>query len=185
MSKSYDSDAGSAYDAWIRPRRQLAIRAVESDREGPVSKLGGDPCWLASPAWPLSRATGDPMMFVGQFRLPGDSVRLAYLFMSDDPSAATFVPEGGENAVVVQPDRGGLLGVATRVLPRGPALWRRGEQWDQRLPAFLEVDEVPMGGWADSLIDQAIEYGANEFEYAFPEHEPIIRSFVGGRPFTN
>jgi hypothetical protein len=74
----------------------------------PVTKLGGQPVWLAAPQWPLSHDLGVPMWFVAQFALPARAgrPRLAYLFMTD---AAGFVEaaaerEAGENAVVIQPD---------------------------------------------------------------------------------
>lgn len=70
----------------------------------PVTKLGGQPVWLSAPSWPLSRETGEPMAFVGQFRLPGTELRMAYLFMSSDADD-TFEPEGGENAFFCQPGR--------------------------------------------------------------------------------
>lgn len=79
------------------------IAFVASQVDGaPVTKLGGQPTWLAAPSWPLSRETGQPMAFVGQFRLPG---RLAYLFMTseEDFVDGTYEPEGGENAFFCQP----------------------------------------------------------------------------------
>ncbi|MBK0868194.1 MAG: hypothetical protein IJH84_02060 [Saccharopolyspora sp.] len=88
------------------------LRFVESEapiRE-PVTKFGGQPVWLDAPAWPLSASQGRPMRFLGQIRLPGEQVRLAYLFLtedfSDDPDDFvdnTFEPEGGENALFAQP----------------------------------------------------------------------------------
>ncbi|MEV4703371.1 hypothetical protein [Actinoplanes sp. NPDC049316] len=35
----------------------------------PVTKLGGRPDWLTGPEWPLSAALGEPMTFIGQFRV--------------------------------------------------------------------------------------------------------------------
>ena len=70
-----------------------------------VTKVGGQPVWLGEPQWPLSRETGRPMEFLGQFAVAGG--RLAYLFMTGDGHGSvdgTFDPEGGENALVVQPD---------------------------------------------------------------------------------
>jgi hypothetical protein len=71
----------------------------------PVTKVGGQPVWLEEPQWPLSRETGEPMRFLGQFALEGG--RLAYLFMTGDGDGewvdGTYEPEGGENALVIQP----------------------------------------------------------------------------------
>ncbi|MCI3273057.1 hypothetical protein [Streptomyces cylindrosporus] len=69
-----------------------------------VTKMGGQPVWIEEPQWPLSRETGERMQFLGQFALGGG--RLAYLFMTggeDDFVDGTYEPEGGENALVVQP----------------------------------------------------------------------------------
>ena len=70
----------------------------------PVTKVGGQPVWLEDPQWPLSLDTGEPMHFLGQFALDGG--RLAYLFMSgegDEYVDDTWEPDGGENALVIQP----------------------------------------------------------------------------------
>ncbi|WP_017596492.1 YwqG family protein [Nocardiopsis potens] len=82
----------------------------------PVTKLGGQPVWLEEPAWPLSAETGGPMRFIGQFRLPGEQVRLGYLFMTEEDDGwmdGTYFPDGGENAFIVQP--GGRLAEFYRV----------------------------------------------------------------------
>ncbi|GAA3831957.1 hypothetical protein GCM10022403_076430 [Streptomyces coacervatus] len=69
-----------------------------------VTKVGGQPVWLEEPQWPLSRQAGRPMEFLGQFALEGG--RLAYLFMTGgegEHADGTWEPEGGENALVIQP----------------------------------------------------------------------------------
>ncbi|GAA1071682.1 hypothetical protein GCM10009605_03340 [Nocardiopsis composta] len=75
----------------------------------PVTKVGGQPVWLEEPVWPLAAKTGDPMRFIGQFRLPGERVRLGYLFMTEESRFVdtTYQADGGENAFIVQP--GGRL----------------------------------------------------------------------------
>ncbi|MFR9730209.1 hypothetical protein ACL03H_13340 [Saccharopolyspora sp. MS10] len=92
------------------PVRQ-SLRFVESDEPilEPVTKFGGQPVWLRAPAWPLSESLGRPMRFLGQIRLPGEQVRLAYLFLTEDypeddqDVVDTFEPDGGENAFFAQP----------------------------------------------------------------------------------
>src|SRR4051812_19492269 len=128
-------------------RYEPAGRAIDA----PVTKLGGMPTWLREPQWPLSRSRKRPMPFLGQFRLDDGTgeARLAYVFMSDlvifdmaDEEAAdqdmdedededeadneyaiddTFEPDGGENAVIIQP--GGLVPsfVSVRDQRTGPA----------------------------------------------------------------
>ncbi|MEV0703064.1 hypothetical protein AB0I53_34815 [Saccharopolyspora sp. NPDC050389] len=92
----------------IPPDRQN-LRFVEASEPitEPITKFGGQPVWLADPTWPLSADTGRPMRFIGQVRLPGEEIRLGYLFMTeDDPDEfvdSTFDPAGGENAFFAQP----------------------------------------------------------------------------------
>lgn len=131
---------------------------------GPVTKLGGDPQWLAEPQWPLSASCGEPMTFIGQFRLDtGGEARLAYVFMTDvdDYVDGTWEPEGGENAVIVQP--GGRVPpfVAVRGSRAGPS-WpaadhlpveqpvdgdREPWQFLGGRPHWLQGDETPGAGW--------------------------------------
>jgi hypothetical protein len=94
------------------PTRQ-DIRFVEADEpiREPVTKFGGQPVWLSEPTWPLSATLGRPMRFLGQIRLPGEEVRLGYLFVteefadddSDDFVEHTWDSRGGENAFFAQP----------------------------------------------------------------------------------
>jgi hypothetical protein len=66
----------------------------------PVTKVGGRPVWREDAQWPLSKTSGEPMEFIGQFEVRGE--KLVYLFMSEG-AEGTFAPDGGENAVIVQP----------------------------------------------------------------------------------
>lgn len=85
--------------------RETTVPIVE-----PVTKFGGRPVWLEKVEWPRSKTTGAPMMFVGQIALAPEIFgriegRMAYLFIEDDdPSSDTFEPDGGDNAVIVQPN---------------------------------------------------------------------------------
>src|SRR5947208_3527423 len=92
-------------------RRQTIefVEAFSPIRE-PVTKFGGQPTWLLSPQWPISRETGKPMFFIGQVALDPNVFgniqgRMAYVFMTDgdDYVDGTWKPDGGENAVIVQP----------------------------------------------------------------------------------
>ena len=96
------------------PSATIEIRRAEHPIKDPVTKFGGEPCWLEAPQWPLSRQQGIPMAFLGQIALsdvpslPEElraSGRVAYFFMTDTDEAVvhTCLPEGGENAVVIQP----------------------------------------------------------------------------------
>jgi uncharacterized protein YwqG len=95
-----------------------------------VTKFGGQPVWIGEPQWPLSRETGNPMRFVCQIALDADlfpnmAARMAYFFMTEEESDefvdGTYDPDGGENAVVLQP---GVPLVPTAPLGAGPTLFR-------------------------------------------------------------
>ncbi|MFF2774275.1 hypothetical protein ACFVU3_05140 [Streptomyces sp. NPDC058052] len=98
----------------------------------PTTKFGGRPVWLTGPQWPVSEAWDRPMRFVGQFALdpvlgPAGQGRLAYVFVTHADHGETFFdpdvidPDGGENAVIVQP--GGTYAGPVRPLTTGPTLY--------------------------------------------------------------
>jgi uncharacterized protein YwqG len=83
------------------------IEAAEPIQE-PITKFGGQPVWVDEPAWPLSTELGRPMRFVGQIRLPGEPIRLGYLFVTEEFDEDGFADstgdsQGGENAFFAQP----------------------------------------------------------------------------------
>lgn len=114
-----------------------------------VTKFGGQPVWLSGPEWPVSRKTGNPMCFICQIALapelfgeiPG---RMAYLFMTDEAEVVdgTWEPDGGENAVIVQP--GHFEGTETLPLATGPSLckWikRAGQDLLSPVPCEFGVE---------------------------------------------
>lgn len=79
----------------------------------PPTRFGGQPDWLDSPQWPVSRELGTPMEFIAQIALHPDTFpwvdepKMAYLFETDDSEdpggPPTWEPFGGENALIVQP----------------------------------------------------------------------------------
>lgn len=94
-------------------RKTIAFNDSSNRIEKPVTKFGGQPVWLTEPQWPLSRALGVPMRFIGQIAIPVDLFpkgegKIAYLFMTDteDYVDGTWEPNGGENAVIIQPPEG-------------------------------------------------------------------------------
>ena len=105
-----------------------SIEFVESRKpiSGLVTKFGGQPVWIGEPQWPLSKSTGKPMRFIGQIAIDSTqfspvTARMAYLFMTDGEEYVdgTWEPDGGENAVVLQP---GQTTVKTQPLAQGPSL---------------------------------------------------------------
>lgn len=90
-------------------RQNLRFVEAADPIQEPITKFGGQPVWLEAPLWPLSASSGRPMRFLGQVRLPGEQVRLAYLFLTEefaeDPDFVdgTWDPRAGENAFFAQP----------------------------------------------------------------------------------
>ncbi|MBV9278525.1 MAG: DUF1963 domain-containing protein [Chloroflexi bacterium] len=127
-------------------RYRITFRQAPSPIADPVTKFGGQPTWVNTPTWPLSRSTGQPMLFIGQVALDpafaGDGgARMAYIFMTDllDKFVDdTWDPNGGENAVVLQPGsyEGPFSPAAT-----GPTLYRmvRDEAAGELVPEPCEL----------------------------------------------
>ena len=121
-----------------------------------VSKFGGQPVWLEAPQWPVSRSLGVPMQFVCQVNLddvPGlraavsTPARMAYFFITDPPDVMnfnynTFEPEGGENAVILQP-AGSDPAVAILPQAEGPSLLRRDAAVQDFVPVECAVEFSP------------------------------------------
>ena len=115
----------------LRMSIRSAIRFVPatSPVSDHVTKFGGQPAWLEAAQWPLSRETGNPMRFICQIALeesvfPGAGGAMAYVFMTDEEDNyvdGTWEPDGGENAVVIQPGAA-LEGIATLPIAKGPSL---------------------------------------------------------------
>jgi uncharacterized protein YwqG len=90
-------------------QRITRFRPAGEPVTAPVTKFGGQPTWLGDPAWPVSQGWDRPMRFVCQIAL--DTGGLAYVFVThadhDDPDffdPDVIFPDGGENAVIIQPD---------------------------------------------------------------------------------
>lgn len=113
----------------MRPKFSLTFHEVQQPLTQPVTKFGGQPTWITVPQWPLSRTTGKPMRFICQIALDplifGEILgQMAYLFITDDEEAFvanTFDPDGGENAVIIQP---GTSDIPTQRLLTGPTLYK-------------------------------------------------------------
>ena len=164
-------------------RRAVRYEPAGGAIDAPVTKLGGEPTWLREPQWPLSRSRNRPMPFIGQFRLDDGTgeARLAYVFMSDlfifdleDEEGAgddlgdeydeaiddTFLPDGGENAVIIQPDGRIPSFVVVRDQRTGPSFTEdhlpvdvvSGDEdppWEflGGDPVWLQGPESPGAGW--------------------------------------
>ncbi|GAA3924939.1 hypothetical protein Aau02nite_20960 [Amorphoplanes auranticolor] len=152
----------------------------------PVTKMGGQPVWLQAPQWPVSRSLGEPMTFIGQFRLDTDGeLRMAYLFMTagDEYVDGTWEPEGGENAVIVQPEGSVPAFFAVTDISEGPS-WpvedhlpvNQQVHGDEEAleflggePVWLQGDETPGPGWQliGQLTDRFHNFGDAGIGYIF------------------
>lgn len=142
---------------------------------GHITKFGGQPTWLESPQWPLSRETGNPMRFIGQIALdaqlfPDAAGCMAYLFITDEEDDyidGTWEPDGGENAVIIQPG-GAAPNVECFAQATGPSLITmvegggiRLQTVEQEYAAKLSLRDEPAyhsddarAGWTDDQFQQ-------------------------------
>lgn len=107
-------------------RINFSFEETTTDITEPVTKFGGQPVWIDGAQWPISRSLGTPMRFIGQIAIddsvvPGAGDKVAYLFMTEDDdnfADDTWVADGGENALIIQPN--GTPAVEVRDLATGP-----------------------------------------------------------------
>jgi hypothetical protein len=178
-------------------RQDLRFIEASEPIQEPITKFGGQPVWVDAPAWPLSAALGRPMRFLGQIRLPGEAVRLGYLFLTEEFDEDGFGddtadPSAGENAFFAQPGQpADFYQVAS--ISKGPTFGPDhyveltphegtpdGEQdLSSRLwgvPSWLQGDEPPQepGAWRFVLqldttedIPFDLDFGEDGIGYAF------------------
>lgn len=113
------------------PKADIEFIPVNEPITEPVTKFGGQPVWIEESQWPISRATGKPMQFICQIALDKEIFgevqgQMAYVFMTDDFEddgiADTWEPDGGENAVIIQPSNTEPR-VKFQSLRQGPSLY--------------------------------------------------------------
>ncbi|ACU73192.1 conserved hypothetical protein [Catenulispora acidiphila DSM 44928] len=184
MLQTRNNGAGP-YGAGVTPRLAIATKPSPAPITTPDTKLGGQPVWLAAPAWPLDRVSGEPMRFIGQFRVPGAGVRLAYLFITDeDGDATTAEPFGGRNALIVQPDGRVPAGIEVTATATGPTLCTRGRSWNEYVPVELLGEHVELAPAQEAALDADIAYD-DAFRRGEPSQLPdggeYPCSYVGGR----
>ncbi|WP_128979448.1 hypothetical protein [Streptomyces roseicoloratus] len=170
------SQAKGPYDAAFLPRLRMSFRAAPGPVTDPVSKFGGQPVWLDGPAWPVHPRTGEPLVFIGQFRVPGNEVRLAYLFLHEEGmDMGGNAAEDGEAVVLVQP--GGRIPSFASIGPpstQGRTLWRWGPD-DTEVPVEWLTDLAPMPPELDEAASQAAAWSrwlrseGPEVEYPYEE----------------
>jgi uncharacterized protein YwqG len=127
----------------------------------PKTKFGGQPDWIQEPQWPLSTELQSPMRFIGQISLgdefPEFQGKMAYIFMTEDDDKyvdGTWEPDGGENAVIIQP--ADEMSLAVKALVTGPSRQEYGIKiteaeegvleegsWIGGTPEFMQGEEYP------------------------------------------
>ena len=153
-----------------------------------VTKFGGQPVWLAERQWPLSRETGKPMQFICQIALQEfgfkTPAKMAYLFMTDSADGefvdGTYEPDGGENAIILQP---GTTELPTAETTNGPALYRMVEKpgMDRLQPERCEFR-------IDLDVQDDVEFVAEELRFKMSEEDAeasrgvLEESKIGGSP---
>lgn len=172
----------------MRLKYSLVFHEVQQPITRPITKFGGQPAWLTVPQWPLSRSTGEPMRFLCQIvldpsifgEIPG---QIAYLFITDGETFVdfTFDPEGGENAVVIQP---GSCEIPTRPLLAGPTLYKmvnHPSKKKKRIPVPCEfaVETLP-GRDPEMIIEDEQFHGSPQAWAQFTDLWSEIK--VGGTP---
>jgi hypothetical protein len=155
-----------------------------------VTKFGGQPVWWTTPQWPLSRTTGKPMKFVCQIALdpaifgtiPG---KMAYVFITDEDEFVedTWQPDGGENAVIIQP---GVYSGPINPLITGPSLYRMTEPLGAkyRVPLACELGVELHAGEEPGFVDNSVlwdEWTEAERD-AYYAQVGTDRNKIGGTP---
>jgi Domain of unknown function (DUF1963) len=150
-----------------------------------VTKFGGQPVWINESQWPHSRSSGRPMHFICQIALEPElfgpiEARMAYLFMTDSVDDEEYVdgtwePDGGENAVILQPGR---TTFPTQPLERGPTLYRRVKRMFRK---FLVAEP---GEFAVKTIlsdDPPFVPQERRFERSDEENEQCAETLAGNK----
>jgi len=146
-----------------------------------VTKFGGQPAWIEEPEWPLSWQLGRPMRFICQIVLDAElfgneSEKMAYLFITDEEDENDYVdgtwePDGGENAVIIQPAGNNP---PTSPLMAGPTLYANTESSIYMQPCEFAVtlekgsDENPAPDIFENKIGGVPVFLQNE---EFPQGE--------------
>ncbi|MEU6934908.1 hypothetical protein AB0A05_38140 [Streptomyces sp. NPDC046374] len=179
-------NAAGPYDAAFLPRLRMSFRAAPGPVTEPVSKFGGQPVWLEGPAWPVHPPTGEPLVFIGQFRVPGNEVRLAYLFLHEEGmDMGGNTDEDGEAVVLVQP--GGRIPSFASIGPPGTVgrtLWRWGPDGTE-VPVEWLTDLTPMPPALDEAANQAAACSRHlrgEGPQVESPQEDWPQDFLGGEP---
>lgn len=147
----------------MKKKYTINFRESETPIAEPVTKFGGQPVWIEKPEWAVSRSTGKPMMFVCQISLEKEifgqiESKMAYIFIEDDdPMSITWEADGGDNAVIIQPNGNNPTAISTEI---GPSLYEMKEVENEKFlqPFYCEFSiEATFG-------EDEEDYEEGEFE---------------------
>ena len=134
------------------------------------TKFGGQPKWYSKPEWPISKSTGNPMRFICQIRLNdinlnGLNAKYAYLFMTDEEDYVddTWKPDGGENAIILQP---GNNDIRTEEILNGPTTYK-----------MIKEEGNPR------LVQKEIELGVHLTQFDEKDEDEIVNKMTGDPDF--
>ncbi len=171
----------------MRPKYSLLFHEVQQPITEPVTKFGGQPTWITEPQWPLSRSTGEPMRFICQIALDSHifgeiAGQMAYLFITDDETFVdnTFDPDGGENALIIQP---GTCDMPTQPLLTGPSLYKMDSDFSEEelIPLSCEFAvEITLGEDPESMVEDEQVHTSEEAWTQFTKLWSEIK--IGGTP---
>ena len=171
-------------------KSNLKFEQVKEPISECISKFGGQPNWVAEPEWPLDKKKNEKMLFVGQIELNGDLFgdtvgKMAYIFIDgDEDGQGTWEPDGGLNAVIIQPGNNDIKTVSDATGPTCPVndypvdfeLDENGLAEFKVIYDYLEEPEYLNEENIGNLIDQ------DEDTYeAYAEKMEISK--IGGNPF--
>lgn len=171
-------------------KSNLQFEQVKEPIDRCVSKFGGQPNWVSEPEWPIDSEKEEKMQFIGQIELIDElfgetTGQMAYIFFDgDEEGQGTWDPNGGLNAIIVQPGNNDAKTVAEATGPVAPVNeYYDGIDWDKSgLHEFklnFEFSEEP-----DYLDDDAIGLLIDENEKKYDEYaEKMEVSKIGGNPF--
>ncbi len=137
------------------------------------TKFGGQPDWISEPEWPLSKETGNPMRFICQIDLTeigfeNSNSKFAYIFMTEEDEYVdgTWEAEGGENAIILQPNNNETK---TGKIRKGPSLYKMVKK-------LFKKKLVQQG------FECAVKLTKKEEDYKDDNDELDIRNKFNGEP---
>ncbi|MFO1489176.1 MAG: DUF1963 domain-containing protein [Verrucomicrobiota bacterium] len=127
------------------PKRATIEFVSASEKKGICLQFGGEPYGLSPELWPKSKEVGEPMQFICQIPFgpdlfPGVEESVAYLFMTRSDVDGTWLPDGGENSLVILPRE---RITATTTVGDAPRICRMVKRW-----------------WSSKLVPQACVFSA-------------------------